>query len=97
MENSKNDLKTAVSEMSKHIASIEIVIKDIVYKVYFPVLDRANQTKDITDNYINISGQNLENLIFYILNNYDNINIDIETQYKFLSNQRKKDARHTHN
>ena len=67
--------------MKMHITNIEIVLDNIIYKVYFPILTKSKNLKTKSQ-ILNIESSELENYIYYILNNYNIINIELSENYK---------------
>jgi hypothetical protein len=66
--------------MKMYISSVELCIDDRIYKVFFPILKRAEQIKS-NKNALDTS-QELENFIYHILCNYDTISTDLVQNYK---------------
>jgi hypothetical protein len=62
--------------MKNHVTNVELILENFIYKVYFPILSKSQILKN-TSRYLNIASSELENYIYYILNNYDKINIEI--------------------
>jgi hypothetical protein len=67
-----------------HVADVEIDLDNIVYKLYFPILTKSENFKN-NPKYLNIQSNELENYIYFILNNYDEINIE-NTQNEKIDN-----------
>ena len=68
--------------MKTNITSVEVCMNDIVYKLYFPILTKSKKIKENPSNYIQVESNQLQNYIYHVLNNYDNINIEATQNHK---------------
>jgi hypothetical protein len=72
----KININEIILYMKNHVTNVELIIDNFIYKVYFPILSKSQILKN-NSRYLNIASSELENYIYYILNNYDKINIEI--------------------
>ena len=68
-----------------HIRELEITIKNNIYKIYFPMIDKANAIEEFKEEYYNIEKIDSSEFINYLLSNYDAINIRAK-QYVRINN-----------
>ena len=73
----KVDEKEMMSYMTENISSVEVSLDDILYKVYFPLLTKSKKIKKNSQLYFKVESDQLQNYIYHIMNNYDNINIEV--------------------
>ena len=61
--------------LTNRIKCVEVSLNYILYKIYFPLLNKAKKIKDNSEAYLNIDNSQLSNYINYILSSYDKINL----------------------
>ena len=81
----KVDEKEMMSYMKENISSVEVSLGDILYKVYFPILSKGKKIKKNSKEYFKVESDQLQNYIYHIMNNYDNINIEATQNTKIDS------------
>ena len=79
----KKCLSIDENEMFRFLASrikcVEVSLNYILYKLYFPLLNKAKQIQNNSELYLKIDNTQLSNFVTFILSSYDKINI-IATQ-----------------
>ena len=74
-----------MSYMKENISSVEISLNDILYKVYFPILNKSKKIKKNSQTYFKVESDQLQNYVYHIMNNYDKINIEATQNSKIDS------------
>jgi hypothetical protein len=69
------NLDDILTMMKSHVTDVEIDLDNIIYKVYFPILSKSKSLRN-NPKYLNVQSSELENYIYFILYNYDSINIE---------------------
>lgn len=76
-----NKIETQMySFLKKNIKTVEIVLNDIVYKIYFPILSKCREMPTI-ENKLKSNTENLENYTYENLNLYKDITIELKENY----------------
>ena len=70
-------------DLSSKIKCVEIYINFILYKVYFPIINKAKTIEEKADYYLHVSNDNLPDYISYLITNYDKIHISVTKNYYF--------------
>ena len=70
-------------DLSSKIKCVEISIEQILYKIYFPIINKAKKIEENPDYYLYVANENLHNYISYIISNYDNIHISVTKNFYF--------------
>ena len=70
-------------DLSSKIKCVEISIDQILYKIYFPIIDKAKKIEENTEYYLYVSNDYLHNYISYIISNYDKIHISVTKNFYF--------------
>jgi hypothetical protein len=70
-------------DLSSKIKCVEISINRILYKVYFPIINKAKKIEENTEYYLEVDNENLHNYISSIISNYDKIHISVTKNYYF--------------
>ena len=71
------DDKDMLLDLSSQIKCVEILINSILYKVYFPLINKAKKIEEKPDYYLYVGNDNLRDYISYIIRNYDKIQISV--------------------
>ena len=61
--------------LTSRIKCVEVSLNYILYKIYFPLLNKAKQIQDYSEIYLKVDNSKLTNFVNEILNSYDKINI----------------------
>ena len=64
-----------INFLKKYIKELEISLNKIIYKVYFPMLDKANILENYKEEYYKVEQIDSSDFINYLLSNYDSIHI----------------------
>ena len=70
-------------DLSKKIKCVEISIDQILYKIYFPLINKAKKIEENSEYYLFVENENLHNYISYIISNYDKIHISVTKNFYF--------------
>ena len=70
-------------DLSSKIKCVEISINLILYKVYFPIINKAKKIEEKTEYYLHVSNDNLPEYISYLITNYDKIHTSVTKNYYF--------------
>ena len=70
-------------DLSSKIKCVEVSIEQILYKVYFPLINKAKKIEENPDYYLYVANDYLHNYISYIISNYDNIHISVTKNFYF--------------
>ena len=70
-------------DLSSKIKCVEISIDKILYKIYFPIIDKAKKIEENTELYLYVSTDHLDNYISNIISNYDQIHISVTKNFYF--------------
>ena len=70
-------------DLSSKIKCVEISIDQILYKIYFPIIDKAKKIEENSEYYLYVENQHLPNYVSYIISNYDKIHISVTKNYYF--------------
>jgi len=74
-------IETAMTEFLKtNIKTVEIVLNDVVYKIYFPILSKCREMHKIEKKLL-ADSENLENYTYQNLNLYKEITIELKENY----------------
>ena len=68
--------------LTGRIKCVEVSLNYILYKVYFPLLNKAKQIQDNNEMYFKVDNTQLSNFVNIILNSYDKINLTATVDYK---------------
>ena len=71
------DDKDMLLDLSSQIKCVEILINSILYKVYFPLINKAKKIEEKPDYYLYVGNEDLPYYISYIIRNYDKIQISV--------------------
>ena len=63
-------------DLNSKIKCVEISINHILYKVYFPLIDKAKKIEEKSDYYLHVGNDNLPDYVSYLIRKYDKIHID---------------------
>ena len=77
------DEKAMFLDLSSKIKCVEISIEKILYKVYFPVINKAKKIEENTEYYLHVDNDELPDYISNLINNYDLIHISVTKNYYF--------------
>ena len=69
------DEQQIIDFLKKYIKELEISLKNIIYKVYFPMLNKAKTIENYKDEYYKVEQIDSSDFINYLLSNYDSIHI----------------------
>ena len=69
--------KDMLLDLSSKIKCVEISINEILYKIYFPLINKAKKIEEKPDYYLYVGNENLRDYISYIIRNYDKIQISV--------------------
>ena len=69
------DDQRMINFLKTYIRELEISIKNIIFKIYFPMIDKANVIENYKEEYYKVEKMDSSDFIDYILSNYDSINI----------------------
>ena len=69
------DDQKIINFLRLHIRELELSIKNDIYKIYFPMLDKANTIEEYKEEYYKVEKIDSSEFLNHILNNYDSINI----------------------
>ena len=67
--------KKIINFLKNYIKEIEISLNNVIYKIYFPMIDKANTLQDYKKEYLNVEEIDSSDFTNYLLSNYDYINI----------------------
>ena len=68
--------------LTNRIKCVEVSLNYILYKIYFPLLNKAKQIRDNNETYLKIDNNQLSNYVNIILSSYDKINLTATQDYK---------------
>ena len=80
------DEKKIISFLRKYIRQVEVSIENVIYKVYFPMIDKSNTLSEYRTEYLKVDKIDPSDFTNYLLNNYDYINIRAK-QYAIIDKQ----------
>ena len=69
------DEQNIINFLRKYIKELEISLKNKIYKVYFPMLNKANTIEKYKEEYYKVEQIDSSDFINYLLSNYDSIHI----------------------
>ena len=69
------DEQKIINFLKKYIKELEISLKNTIYKIYFPMLNKANTIEEYKEEYYKVEGIDSSDFINYLLSNYDAIHI----------------------
>ena len=69
------DEQDIVNFLKKYIKEIEISLKNKIYKIYFPMLNKAKTIEKYKEEYYKVEQIDSSDFINYLLSNYDSIHI----------------------
>lgn len=69
--------KEMLLNLSSKIKCVEISINQILYKVYFPLINNAKEIEEKADYYLYVGNDDLPDYISYLIKNYDQIYISV--------------------
>ena len=69
------DDKRMINYLGTYIRELEVSIKNIIFKIYFPMIDKANTIEEYKEDYYKVEKIDSSDFINHILSNYDSINI----------------------
>ena len=75
--------KNMFLDLSSKIKCVEVSINHILYKVYFPIINKAKKIEENTEYYLFVANENLHNYISSLISNYDRIHISVTKNYYF--------------
>lgn len=78
------DDQSMINFLKTYIRELEITIKNTIYKIYFPMIDKSNTIEQYKEEYYKVEKIDSSDFINYILSNYDEINIRAN-QYVFIN------------
>ena len=64
-----------INFLRNYIKEVEVSIKNVIYKVYFPMIDKANTLVKYKKEYLKVDEIDSSDFTNYLLSNYDYINI----------------------
>ena len=79
------DDQKMINFLKSYIRELEITIKNKIYKIYFPMIDKANTLEEYKEEYYKVEKIDSSDFINYLLSNYDSINIKAK-QYVMINN-----------
>ena len=69
------DEQNIIDFLKKYIKELEISLNNVLYKVYFPMLNKANTLEKYKEEYYKVELSDSSDFINYLLSNYDSIHI----------------------
>ena len=63
-------------DLNSKIKCVEITINHILYKVYFPLINKAKKIEEKADYYLYVGNDDLPDYVSYLIRKYDKIHID---------------------
>ena len=63
-------------DLNSKIKCVEITINHILYKVYFPLINKAKKIVEKSDYYLHVGNDDLPDYVSYLIRKYDKIHID---------------------
>jgi hypothetical protein len=69
------DDEKMINFLKSYIRELEVTIGNPIYKIYFPMIDKANTIEDYKEEYYKVEKIDSSDFINYLLSNYDSINI----------------------
>ena len=69
--------KDMLLDLSSKIKCVEISINKTLYKVYFPLINKAKKIEEKTDYYLYVENDDLPDYISHLIRNYDKIHISV--------------------
>ena len=78
------DDQKMINFLKTYIRELEVTIKNTIYKIYFPMIDKSNTIEQYKEEYYKVEKIDSSDFINYILSNYDEINIRAN-QYVFIN------------
>jgi hypothetical protein len=78
------DDQSMINFLKTYIRELEITIKNTIYKIYFPMIDKSNTIEQYKEEYYKVEKIDSSDFINYILSNYDEINIRAN-QYVYIN------------
>ena len=76
--------KKIIGFLRNYIREVEVSIKNVIYKVYFPMIDKSNTLLDFRKEYLKVDEIDSSDFTNYLLSNYDYINIRAK-QYALIN------------
>jgi hypothetical protein len=70
-------------DLSSKIKCVEISIEQILYKIYFPIINKARKIEENTEYYLYVENDHLRNYISHIISDYDKIHISVTKNFYF--------------
>ena len=67
--------KKIINFLKNYIKEIEISLNNVIYKIYFPMIDRSNTLQNYRKEYLNVEEIDSSDFTNFLLSNYDYINI----------------------
>ena len=78
------DDQSMINFLKTYIRELEVTIKNTIYKIYFPMIDKSNTIEQYKEEYYKVEKIDSSDFINYILSNYDEINIRAN-QYVYIN------------
>ena len=75
LQSQQLDDQKIINFLRLHIRELELTIKNNVFKIYFPMLDKADTIEEYKEEYYKVEKIDSSEFLNHILNNYDSINI----------------------
>ena len=79
------DDQKMINSLGTHIRQLQVSIKNIIFKIYFPMIDKANTIEEYKEEYYKVEKIDSSEFINHILSNFDIINIRAK-QYVLINN-----------
>ena len=70
-------------DLNSKIKCVEISINHILYKIYFPLINKAKKIEERQDYYLYVGNDDLPDYVSYIIRKYDKIHIDVAKNLYF--------------
>ena len=70
-------------DLNSKIKCVEITINQILYKIYFPLINKAKIIEEKQDYYLHVGNDDLPDYISYLIRNYDKIHIKVTKNHYF--------------
>ena len=83
------DDQKMINFLTTYIRELEVAIQNNIFKIYFPMIDKANTLEKYKEEYYKVEEIDSSDFINYILSNYDSINIKAK-QYVIINKILKK-------
>ena len=81
--------KKIINFLKKYIKIVEVSIRNQIFRLYFPMLDKANVIEEVKNEYLNAENCDASDFMNYLINNYDEIylrgKVYVLIKDKFLS------------